>query len=105
PFPFTPLFRARAEGVDADRMAHDVLLGSVFGAGLHRITQGATAFVNTPRSLLLGGALHLLDPRQVVIELLETVEPDAEAIAACEALVAAGFRLALDDAVRGRRLR
>lgn len=94
----------RAEGVDADRMAHDVLLGSVFGAGLHRITQGATAFVNTPRSLLLGGALHLLDPRQVVIELLETVEPDAEAIAACEALVAAGFRLALDDAVLDRRI-
>jgi len=94
----------RAEGVDQDRMAHDVLLGSVFGAGLHSIARGATAFVNTPRSLLLGGALRLLDPRQVVIELLETVEPDAEAIAACEALVAAGFRIALDDAVLDRRI-
>ncbi len=94
----------RAEGADQDRMAHDVLLGSVFGAGLPRIVQGATAFVNTPRSLLLGGALHLLDPRLVVIELLETVEPDAEAIAACEALVAAGFRHALDDAVRDQTI-
>lgn len=94
----------RAEGADQDRMAHDVLLGSVFGAGLPRIVHGATAFVNTTRGLLLGGALHLLDPRLVVVELLETVEPDAEAISACEALVTAGFRLALDDAVLDRRI-
>src|SRR5690606_35918336 len=93
-----------AEGVDQSRMAHDVLLGSVFGAGLPRIVQGATAFVNTPRELLLGGALGLLDPRLVVIELLETVEPDAEVVAACEGLVTAGFRIALDDAVIDRRI-
>jgi len=94
----------RAEGVDPDRMAHDVLLGSIFGAGLPRIVQDAAAFVNAPRSLLLSGALDLLDPRTVVIELLETVEPDADVLAACEALVARGFRLALDDVVLDRRI-
>lgn len=95
----------RAEGVDESRMAHHVLLGSVFGgAGLSRIVQGASAFINSPRSLLLSGALGMLDPRVVVIELLESVEPDAEVIAACEALVAAGFRIALDDAVLDSRI-
>ena len=94
----------RAEGVDQDRMAYEVLLGSVFGAGLPRIVQDTAAFVNTPRSLLLSGALDLLDPRTVVIEVLETVEPDAEVLAACEALVAKGFRLALDDVVLDRRI-
>jgi len=94
----------RAQGVDPSRMAHDVLLGSVFGAGLPRIVQDAAAFVNAPRSLLVSGALGLLDPRTVVIEVLETVEPDAEVLAACEALVAKGFRLALDDVVLDRRI-
>jgi EAL and modified HD-GYP domain-containing signal transduction protein len=42
---------------------------------------------------------ELFDPKTVVVELLETVEPDAEVVAECERLVSIGYTLALDDFV------
>ncbi len=45
------------------------------------------------------GAAELLDPQQVVIELLETVKPTGPVIAACRGLRERGYRLALDDFV------
>ncbi len=40
-----------------------------------------------------------LSAQQTVIEVLETVSPDEKVLAGCRRLVAAGFRLALDDFV------
>jgi EAL and modified HD-GYP domain-containing signal transduction protein len=42
---------------------------------------------------------ELFDPKTVVIELLETVKPDAEVVASCRRLVSRGYTLALDDFV------
>ena len=49
--------------------------------------------------MILEGAAELLDPQQVVIELLETVTPTAAVIEACRGLTEKGYRIALDDFV------
>ena len=89
----------RAEGVSADQMCRDTVLHTLMSIGLAPLTGGTVAFVNMTREFLLARLYELFDPKAVVIELLETVEPDAEVVAACEAMVAAGYTLALDDFV------
>jgi EAL and modified HD-GYP domain-containing signal transduction protein len=86
-----------AAGASPERMAADVVLHALLEFGLERITPTAPAFLNCSSDLLVGGALDLLDPERVVLEVLETVTPDAAVLAACERLVRRGFRLALDD--------
>ncbi len=86
-----------ADGATADVMASEVLVHTFLNIGLDRITHGQRAFINFTRDMLMRGMHQLFDPRAVVVELLESVVPDAEVIAACEALVGAGYTLALDD--------
>jgi EAL and modified HD-GYP domain-containing signal transduction protein len=67
--------------------------------GLAPLTGGTLAFVNLTRDFLLGRLYELFEPATVMIELLETVEPDEEVVRACERLVSQGYSLALDDFV------
>jgi c-di-GMP-related signal transduction protein len=55
--------------------------------------------MNVPRQLLVQQLITLVPATHIVVELLETIEPDAEMIAACRALKQAGYHLALDDFV------
>jgi len=64
--------------------------------GLDDLTEGSPTFLNCTREALVGGLLTLLPP-SIVLELLETVEPDEEVLAACRRMKALGYRIALDD--------
>jgi c-di-GMP-related signal transduction protein len=88
-----------ADGESTRQMSLDVVIQSFLEIGLERITRGKTAFINFSREMLLSSAYDLLDPKAVVIELLEDVEADPEVLAACDRLVGLGYRLALDDFV------
>jgi c-di-GMP-related signal transduction protein len=59
----------------------------------------ALAFVNCTRQALMDGTANLLPPANTVLEILETIEPDAELIERCRSLKAEGYRIALDDFV------
>jgi c-di-GMP-related signal transduction protein len=78
---------------DATRQILDNLLVT----GADGLSSNTLAFVNCTRNALIGGLFTLLPPRQVVLEILETVEPDEEVISACRALKKQGYRIALDD--------
>src|SRR5260221_8036902 len=80
-------------------MSAEVIVSSLLGIGLPSISGGGVAFVNFSRGQLLNQTWELFEPASVVIELLESVECDAETIAACTRMVKAGYRLALDDYV------
>jgi c-di-GMP-related signal transduction protein len=54
-------------------------------------------FINCTRDSLLSGIVKLLPSRTVVLEILETVVPDADVVKACKQLKRSGFRLSLDD--------
>lgn len=88
----------RADGQDG-YMSAEVISGALLGIGLKAITNGGLAFVNFSRVQLINESWNLFEPGDVVVELLESVEPTEETIAACRKMVEAGYRLALDDFV------
>jgi len=86
---------------DSDRsvMAADVIIHALANIGLNQLTSGRSAFMNFTRDMLMSRAYTLIPPESVVVELLETVEPDEDVEQACEDMVSSGYALALDDFV------
>jgi c-di-GMP-related signal transduction protein len=76
----------------------EVIANSLFGIGLDRLLSGKVAFVNFGREMLLQD-WHTALPQETVIEVLETVAPDAEVLMACRRIRQQGYRIALDDFV------
>jgi EAL and modified HD-GYP domain-containing signal transduction protein len=95
------LFRAGPEAAfrgDGD-MATRTMLDNTVIFGLEKLTAGLPAFVNCTREALTDQLVDVLPPSMTVLEVLETLEPTPELIAACRQLKSAGFRIALDDFV------
>ena len=82
---------------DGDQASRRVINGSLNIAGLEDLVANKPAFINVTRKLLVNEDYLVLPRSGCVIELLETVEPDAEVVAACKSLKKAGYTLALDD--------
>jgi c-di-GMP-related signal transduction protein len=80
-----------------------VIVSAVLGVGLDRLLGGKPAFINFDRTLLLGDWTTLLPPERSVVEILETVTPDEEVLAACRQLRRQGYALALDDCLDDQR--
>ncbi|MCF7765827.1 MAG: HDOD domain-containing protein [Verrucomicrobia bacterium] len=95
------LFRNGTENAfgnhDPDQATLTVIDNSFGHMGLRKVTGGKKAFINFTRMLLVEDYGLLLPKDQVVIEVLEGVEPDAEVIAACRRLKDSGHTIALDD--------
>ena len=83
--------------IDADVASSTTIDRAAMSVGLEQITEGRFAFVNVSRKVLLDEIYTLLPPGRTIIELLETVAPDADVIRACERLKQNGYQLALDD--------
>jgi len=88
-----------AAGADPATMSARVISNACIGIGIEELAQGVPAFVNFTRDQLVGGMYELLAPEDVVIELLEAVHCDDDTLAACGAMIRAGYRFALDDFV------
>jgi c-di-GMP phosphodiesterase len=86
-----------ARGATPTVMASSTVVQAVLGIGLDRLTEGERVWLNLSRDLIVERAWELLDPKAVVLEILETVEPDAEVVAACADARKRGYQLALDD--------
>ncbi len=95
------LFRSGTENracfVDGDVATSQVLLSSFVDIGIERLCQRNRAFINLTRAFLVDQATPPFPPEQVVVEVLETVEPEAAVIEGLERLRAAGYVIALDD--------
>lgn len=89
---------------DLDQASARVLT-DVIREGLDVLTGGRYAFLNAPRRVVMERFFTVLSPDGVVIELLETIEPDAEILEACRELRQRGYRLALDDFAWDERYR
>ncbi len=95
-----------AVACDADLdQASARVLTDVIREGLDVLTGGRYAFLNAPRRIVMEQLVTALSPDGVVIELLETIEPDAEILEACRELRRRGYRLALDDFAWNERYR
>jgi len=100
-------FRSGLENVfrhpDPGQATSKVMADSFFLFNLNDLTGGKRAFINVPRDILLKEYMFFLPKEQVVVELLETVEPDPEVIQACQKLKQAGYLIAMDDFVYDER--
>jgi EAL and modified HD-GYP domain-containing signal transduction protein len=97
---FELLYRSARPGVSitGDQMTAQVVLGALT-IGMDQLVGEKAMFCNAERGALTGDTPVTLPPARTVIEVLETVRIDDEIVAGCRALVAAGFRVALDDFV------
>ena len=84
---------------DIDHASTSVIANSFLLFGIDEMTAGRRAFLNCTRKVLVEDLATSLPKNHAVIEILETVEPDDEVIAACKRLKALGYTLALDDFV------
>ena len=83
---------------DRDAASLDVA-DNFLNARTRTLTSGRKAFVNCARQFLVNEYATLFPREETVIEILETIEPDAEVLAACRRLKDLGYAIALDDFV------
>src|SRR5271155_4545243 len=81
---------------DADDSTRQ-MLDNILVVGAQWLSSNTLVFVNCTREALVGHLVTLLPAQHTVIEVVETIAPDREVIAACRALKDMGYRLALDD--------
>lgn len=86
-----------ADFEEGDRATSQVLLNTFTEFGIERVVGPHLAFVNLTRGFLVGEYPLSVPRTQVVLEVLEDVEPDPEVIAGMRELRRRGFRIALDD--------
>jgi c-di-GMP-related signal transduction protein len=72
-------------------------MDELFLMGLRTMTEGLPAFLNCTAEFLLNDYLTLLPKEFIVGEILETVAPEKDVLAACQRVKDQGYRLALDD--------
>src|ERR1041385_5970970 len=87
------------DGVEASFATKQVLSNSLLTIGFEVLAGSKPAHVNFGRDLLLSGWHDALPRQSTIIEILETVEPDDEIVAACQRIRSDGYQLALDDFV------
>lgn len=96
------LYRAQ----DADQVARisnsnqataSVVINALTEIGLETLVGNNQAFINIPMKLMFSDVLMGLSARQIVLEILETVECNEATAVAMTTLKEHGFRIALDD--------
>jgi len=97
------LFRSSLDNAfgrnDPSRASLQMMDTTLLGFGLDALLGDKPGFFNASRNVLVEEHWAVLPAARTVIEVLESVEPDEEVAAACQAARAAGYRLALDDFV------
>jgi len=103
------LFRSGLENyfrcMHADQASSSVIADSFLLFGVRSLTQGRKAFINFTRKLITSQSATLLPREQVVMEVMENIQPDDQVIAACRALKQQGYLIALDDFVFSENLK
>jgi EAL and modified HD-GYP domain-containing signal transduction protein len=76
-----------------------VVHNAFYGMGISAVLGKAHGYINADREFLLSDIVDLLSPEQIVLEVLESVEPEPALLNRMAQLRHRGFRLALDDFV------
>ena len=104
-FGYELLYRGTAEASafsgNAEHASAQVISDALLAIGFDTLTDGRRAFVNLTTETLMSEASSVLDPEQVVLEILENVTITPDVVAMCALLEQRGYALALDDFVPG----
>ncbi len=91
--------------MDGDIATSQVIRNSVINIGMNEICGGKKSFINFTANLLIKQIPLLLSKENIVVEILEDVEPEEDLLQACREMSNKGFLLALDDFVYMPKLR
>ncbi|RJF34556.1 EAL and HDOD domain-containing protein [Pseudoalteromonas gelatinilytica] len=83
--------------IDGDEATSRLIEGSQFNFGLEDLTDNKPAYINFTLETLQKGYPLLLGKEQVVVEILETIQPGKRLLALVKDLKERGYTLALDD--------
>lgn len=83
--------------VDGDRATCTVISDALTSFGIEHITNDSIAFINFTQNLLESTIPELLDPKHVIIEILENVVSNDSFVKTIEMWRAKGYIFALDD--------
>jgi len=84
---------------DGDEATLEVLRNSYLHFGINKIIGDKIAFVNFTANLLKSDIFNLISCKNLVVEILEDVEPEKDIIDACKLIKQKGFAIAMDDFV------
>ncbi len=90
--------------IDGERATATVLTNTLMQFGIDQVANGKLLFVNGTYDFITGDFPELLPPEQVVLEVLEEIEPDDKVLAALHKWKEKGFTIALDDFVYAPQL-
>ena len=85
--------------LDGNVATQSVMVGTMLEFGLKKLVSDKKAFINFTEQNLLNRAPKLLPPENVVVEILENVQPTSQIVEAVRELKAEGYKIALDDFV------
>jgi c-di-GMP-related signal transduction protein len=83
--------------INGDQATADVIINSFLNIGIDRLSEGKPCFINFTENLLKLRLPTYFRPREIVVEILETVEPSSYLIDICRELKNLGYQIALDD--------
>ncbi len=92
-----------AEVSDGDSATSNVIINTFVNIGLEKIVGEHRAFINLTRLFLSNPDLIMLPPEQLVLEVLEDVEPSETLLCGLREIRNRGYSLALDDFVYDER--
>lgn len=85
------------QGIDPEKATLALLVNTFLTIGIDRVVGQTKSFINFTQQSLKNDIINQLDPRFVIIELLEDVTITAEVIETITQFRKQGFRVALDD--------
>ncbi|NMP30747.1 HDOD domain-containing protein [Thalassotalea sp. M1531] len=83
--------------INPDQATSNILTNNHLTMGVEQVTGDLTAYINFHADTLIRHFPSFLDPKKIVIEILEDVPISDELLAACISLKEKGYTLALDD--------
>ncbi len=92
-------FTADAGVADDASASASVIVNAYAELGLENVLGKQRGFINVNAELLMSDMIRLLPKKQVMLELLETIEITDEVVRRCGELRRMGYQLALDDVV------
>ncbi|MGR3764672.1 EAL and HDOD domain-containing protein [Rossellomorea sp. NS-SX7] len=83
--------------IDGDTATADVIINSFLNIGIDSLSSGKPCFINFTENLLKLRVPTYFNPREIVVEILESVEPSRSVVDICLELKKLGYKIALDD--------
>jgi len=83
--------------IDPNQATSNILTNNHLTLGLEKVTGNLPAYINFHANTLISHFPSFLDPKNVVLEILEDVPVTHELLSACKVLHGKGYKLALDD--------